>query len=222
MARRLFSIALVPLLVSCSQRAPFRVVNHPDGATPAPAPASVSTASSASTANPPALATVAAAPRISDANAEAHVGSLYFPVSPMDSLRLDDSFDAPRDGGVRVHNAIDIMAPRGSAVLAVQDGHVLRMSKSTKGGITLYASDVEDRFVYYYAHLDRYHANLYNGKPLMRGDTLGYVGTTGNSPKSLPHLHFQVMRMPSDGKFWAGEPINPYPLLRQKTASADR
>jgi peptidoglycan LD-endopeptidase LytH len=140
----------------------------------------------------------------------------------MDSLRLDDSFDAPRDGGARVHNAIDIMAPRGSAVLAVQDGRILRMSKSAKGGITLYASDIEDRFVYYYAHLDRYHANLYNGKPLMRGDTLGFVGTTGNSPKNLPHLHFQVMHMPSDGKFWAGDPINPYPLLKQKTVAADK
>ena len=226
MARRLFSIAFVPLLVSCSQRAPFRVVNQPEGASPASAtPAAATganTATSASTSKPPALATVAAAPRISDANAEAHVGSLYFPVSPMDSLRLDDSYDAPRDGGARVHNAIDIMAPRGSAVLAVQDGRILRMSKSAKGGITLYASDIEDRFVYYYAHLDRYHANLYNGKPLMRGDTLGFVGTTGNSPKNLPHLHFQVMHMPSDGKFWAGEPINPYPLLKQKTVVADK
>ena len=219
MARRLFSITLVPLLVSCSQRAPFRVVNQPEGVTPTTA---VAAGTNASTSRPPALATMAAAPRISDANAEAHVGSLYFPVSPMDSLRLDDSFDAPRDGGARVHNAIDIMAPRGSAVLAVQDGHILRMSKSAKGGITLYAADVQDRFVYYYAHLDRYHQNLYDGKPLMRGDTLGYVGTTGNSPKDLPHLHFQVMHMPADGKFWAGAPINPYPLLKQKTATAEK
>ena len=152
-----------------------------------------------------------------DAADAAHVGSLYFPVAGIDSIRLDDSFDAPRDGGARVHNAIDIMAPRGAAVLSVQDGRVLRMANNAKGGITLYAADLEDEYVYYYAHLDRYHPKLYAGKPLMRGDTIGYVGTTGNSPKNLPHLHLQVMRMPSDRKsFWSGVPVNPYPLLKAK------
>ena len=193
-------------------------------ASPASAPAAdtkpTPTANASSAAAKPPLATVAAAPRVSDEAAAAHVGSLYFPVAPMDSLRLDDSFDAARDGGTRVHNAIDIMAPRGSAVLSVQDGRILRLSKSTKGGTTVYAADVQDKFVYYYAHLDRYHANLYEGKPLMRGDTIGYVGTTGNAPKNLPHLHFQVMHMAADGRFWAGEPINPYPLLKTKSIVA--
>jgi murein DD-endopeptidase MepM/ murein hydrolase activator NlpD len=51
------------------------------------------------------------------------------------------------------------------------------------------------------------------GRAIARGDTLGYVGTTGNAPKNLPHLHFQVMRWPSDGKYWVGEPINPFTAL---------
>lgn len=218
MRRRFLSISFI-LIAACSQRAPFRVVATTEGLAPggtATAESRQTSASSATNAAKPALATAAATPTISDAAAAAHVGSLYFPVAPMDSLRLDDSFDAPRDGGARVHNAIDIMAPRGSAVLSVQDGRILRLSKSAKGGITVYATDVEDRFVYYYAHLDRYHANVYQGKPLMRGDTIGYVGTTGNAPKNLPHLHFQVMHMAADGRFWAGEPINPYPLLKAK------
>lgn len=224
---RLQTLALIPLLAACSQRAPFRVVRGPD-AVPAAAgepraAAAAASKSEATTATTPALATAAPVkPAISEEAAAAHVGSLYFPVSPMDSLRLDDSFDAPRDGGARVHNAIDIMAPRGSAVLAVQDGQILRLSKSALGGITVYASDVEGNFVYYYAHLDRYHPGVYQGKPLMRGDTLGYVGTTGNSPKNLPHLHFQVMYMPADKRFWAGQPINPYPLLKARTAATDQ
>ena len=151
----------------------------------------------------------------SDALLALHVGSLYFPVAGMDSTRLDDSYEAPRDGGVRRHNAIDIMAPRGAAVLAVQDGRVLKLSNNTKGGIVVYATDLDEQFVYYYAHLDRYHPRIYNGKPLMRGDTIGYVGTTGNSPANLPHLHFQVMRMPPDKRSYStGAPVNPFPLLR--------
>lgn len=200
MARRLLTPALLLITTACSQRSPWVVAP-----TPAPTP----------TLQAEPTMTTAAAP--ADATAVAHLGSLFFPVAGMDSTRLDDSFDDPRDGGARRHNAIDIMAPRGSAVLAVQDGRILRLSASTKGGTTIYATDLEEQFVYYYAHLDRYHTNIYAGRPLMRGDTIGYVGTTGNAPKSLPHLHFQVMRMPSDRKYWLGEPVNPYPLLRRVT-----
>ena len=75
------------------------------------------------------------------------------------------------------------------------------------------ATDVEEQYVYYYAHLDHYHRDIYAGKPVMRGDTLGYVGTTGNAPKNLPHLHFQVMRWPADGKYWNGDPIDPFEAL---------
>ena len=197
-----FLIPALALVTACSQRSPWVVVS----------PAPVARADAAANAGAP-----AAAP--ADATAVAHLGTLGFPVSGIATTRLDDSFDQPRDGGARVHRAIDIMAPKGSAVLSVQDGRILRLSKSEKGGITVYATDLEEQFVYYYAHLDRYHDKVYSGKPVLRGDTLGFVGTTGNAPKDLPHLHFQVMRMPADRKFWAGEPINPYPLLRQSIST---
>jgi peptidoglycan LD-endopeptidase LytH len=215
MTRKLGSFLMVVLvLTACSQRAPWRVVAAQPAASNA-SPASPAAATTKVSDGSVALASVMAAPAVPDAALLAHVGSLYFPVAGMDSTRLDDSYDAPRDGGVRKHNAIDIMAPRGSAVLAVQDGRVLKLSNNPKGGITVYASDLEDQFVYYYAHLDRYHPRMYNGKPLMRGDTIGYVGTTGNSPANLPHLHFQIMRMPADKRsFSTGTPVNPFPLLR--------
>ena len=208
MHARFLAAALLALATGCSQRAPWRTI-------PAPAGAAGPVASSAARTDGsrPSLSIPAAAP--TDATTVAHMQALSFPVATGDSTRLDDSFDAPRDGGARRHQAIDIMAPRGTPVLSAGDGRILRLSRSQKGGITVYATDLEERFVYYYAHLDRYHPAVYAGKPLMRGDTLGYVGTTGNSPKDVPHLHFQIMHMPADRKFWMGEPVNPYPLLKQ-------
>jgi len=198
--------------VACSQRSPWRSIEPLAPLVPGGAAAS-------SRPSGPAPSPDDAAPP--DATTVAHLRGLLIPVGGVDSMRLDDSFDAPRDGGTRTHDAIDIMAPRGTPVLAVSDGRILRLMKSSKGGLTLYAADLESQFVYYYAHLDRYQPKVYSGKPLMRGDTLGFVGTTGNAAKELPHLHFQVMRMPADGKYMNGTPINPYPLLR-KTASSQR
>lgn len=220
---------IVLAAVACSQRSPWRPIEPsappvPRGAAAASRPNDPAALSALANSTNPALSMVARSPgdaAASDATAVAHLRGLLFPVGGSDSMRLDDSFDAPRDGGTRKHNAIDIMAPRGTPVLAASDGRILRLMKSSKGGLTLYASDLEGQFVYYYAHFDRYHPKVYSGKPLMRGDTLGFVGTTGNAPKNLPHLHFQVMRMPADGKYMTGIPINPYPLLRQ-TASSER
>jgi peptidoglycan LD-endopeptidase LytH len=206
MIRRFAVVALALVSTACSQRAPWRVVTVAEPSAAPVAPAAKPDA--------PSVAQAAAPAAPADATAVAHLRSLFFPVSGGDSTRLDDSFDEPRDGGQRKHNAIDIMAPRGSAVLSVQDGRILRLMKSAKGGITVYATDLEEQYVYYYAHLDRYHSNIYAGRPLLKGDTLGYVGTTGNAPKDLPHLHFQVMRMPANRQFWNGDPVNPYPLLR--------
>ena len=138
---------------------------------------------------------------------------LLLPVAGIHTDQLVDSFDEPRDGSRR-HHAIDILAPRGTPVLAADDGKVLRVSWNSAGGNTVYATDAESRVVYYYAHLDHYREGLAAGMPLMKGDTIGFVGTTGNAPKDIPHLHFQIMRMPHDGKYWNGEPINPFSILR--------
>jgi murein DD-endopeptidase MepM/ murein hydrolase activator NlpD len=137
---------------------------------------------------------------------------LQVPVAGMTMAQLRDSFDEGRDDG-RTHRSLDLLAPRGTAVLAADDGRVLRMRPNALGGNTVYATDPEGRVVYYYAHLDAYQPGLAEGATIIRGDTLGIVGTTGNAPKDTPHLHFQVMRMPTDGKYWDGEPINPYPLF---------
>lgn len=199
MLRRFLFVFFGLCTTACSQRAPWRVA-------PPPAPRQQ--------AEP--LATIASAPL--DSTELAHLRGLTFPVAARDSTRFDDSFDQPRDGGRR-HNAIDIMAPMGTPVVAVSDGRILRLAKNSKGGNTIYATDLDEHFVYYFAHLDRYHPAVYDGKPLVRGDTIGFVGTTGNAPRNLPHLHFQVMRMPADRHYWNGEPINPYPLLRPAAAT---
>ena len=137
---------------------------------------------------------------------------LLLPVAGIAVSQLRDTFDEGRDQG-RVHRALDILAPRGTPVLAADDGRVLRVRPNALGGNTIYATDPGGRVVYYYAHLDAYQTGLAEGATIARGDVLGTVGTTGNAPKDTPHLHFQVMSMPSDGKYWDGDPINPYPLF---------
>ena len=138
---------------------------------------------------------------------------LLVPVAGADMAKVDDSFYEGRDGGERVHRAIDILAPRGTPILSADDGRILRMSTNTLGGITMYTVDSNNRLVYYYAHMDHYNDAMSPGRTIVKGDTLGFVGTTGNAPKDTPHLHFQVMRWPSDGKYWNGEPIDPFQAL---------
>ena len=156
----------------------------------------------------------ASAPSVSSREAVDYLlaRGIEIPVAGASAESLHDTFDEGRDGG-RVHKALDIMAPRGTAVLAADSGRILRVGVSNLGGNVIYATDPLGKIVYYYAHLDAHQPGLTQGAHVARGDTLGYVGTTGNAPKDAPHLHFQVMRMPSDGKYWDGDPINPFPLI---------
>ncbi len=137
---------------------------------------------------------------------------LLIPVANAKLARIPDSFEDARDGQRR-HRAVDIMAPRGTAVLAADAGRVLKLRKGGAGGITIYTVDPKSRFIYYYAHLDRYRDGISEGESIEKGDTIGFVGTSGNAPPDTPHLHFQVTRMPPDGKWWAGIPVNPRPLF---------
>lgn len=179
---------------------------------PTPASAGITTPTPVAEATP--VAKSDAAPAEPSADAEYLMNRhLLVPVAGADMSKVYDSFYDGRDDGARVHRAIDILAPRGTPILSADDGRILRMSSNTLGGITMYTVDSNNRLVYYYAHMDHYNDAMSPGKTIARGDTLGYVGTTGNAPKDTPHLHFQVMRWPSDGKYWNGDPIDPFEAL---------
>jgi murein DD-endopeptidase MepM/ murein hydrolase activator NlpD len=130
-------------------------------------------------------------------------------VNPAD---LRDSFNEKR-GGTRFHNAIDILAPRGTPVLAVDDGVVKKLFTSIPGGLTLYQFDRQEIYCYYYGHLNAYADGLKEGMFLNRGDLVGYVGTTGDAPVNTPHLHFAITKLGPDKHWWQGPSINPYPIL---------
>lgn len=133
---------------------------------------------------------------------------------PVDGVAIDhvqNTYDAQRDSGARRHSAIDIMAPRGTAVLAADDGTILRMGFNALGGLTIYQIDPDRRFVYYYAHLDRYGSALRDGSVVSRGDVIGFVGATGNASPNAPHLHFQVLLFRD--RYWEGESVNPFGIF---------
>ena len=133
------------------------------------------------------------------------------PVEGARTIDLHDSFEEGR-GGHR-HEATDILAPRGTPVLAAVDGSVEKLFTSKPGGLTVYEFDRNREYCYYYAHLDRYAEGLREGQKVLRGDRLGYVGTSGDAPAGTPHLHFAIFRLGPEKRWWIGTPINPYPLL---------
>ena len=139
---------------------------------------------------------------------------LEVPVEGVDDDDLHDTFDDRRGIG-RVHEALDIMAPRGTPVVAVEDGTIAKLFLSEGGGgITIYQFDPSKQFSYYYAHLDRYAPGLREGQTVRRGQVIGYVGSTGNASPNAPHLHFGIYRLTPERQWWKGEPINPYLVLR--------
>lgn len=142
---------------------------------------------------------------------------------PVDGVRpgeLVDTYTQSRAGGARVHNAIDIMAPRGRPVVAAAPGYVEKMFNSRGGGgITAYIRSPDRRWTYYYAHLDAYAPGLQEGQQVAKGTPIGTVGFTGNASPAGPHLHFAINRMRPEEKWYEGEPVNPYPLLAGKQAS---
>jgi len=141
-------------------------------------------------------------------------GQLLVPVQGVSAAQLVDTYTQARGQG-RVHDAIDIAAPRGTPVLATADGVVLKLFQSDRGGITLYELAPDRRTIYYYAHLDRYAPGMAEGRPLKQGDVLGYVGNTGNAGAGNYHLHFEVSTTTDPRRYWAGTPQNPFPLLRR-------
>jgi murein DD-endopeptidase MepM/ murein hydrolase activator NlpD len=185
-------------------------------ATPAPS-ASTTPATPAATPTPtatPAASTSTQTQPAGDAAAALASMHLLIPVAGVRPEALRDTFDAARSEG-RVHDAIDIMAPRDTPVVAAADGRVVKLFQSAKGGTTVYQlASADEHFVFYYAHLDHYADGLAEGHVARRGETIGYVGDTGDAGPGNTHLHFQIYRVADPKHFWTGENINPYPLLR--------
>ena len=149
----------------------------------------------------------------SAASSAATLGGLIVPVRGVEPSQLRDTYDELRGGDTRTHEALDIPAPRGTPVLSATGGRVLKLFDSKAGGKMVYAADSSERFILMYAHLDSYANGLAEGQPLTRGQVLGAVGTTGNAPPNLPHLHFAIARSNDVKVWWKGEPVNPFPLL---------
>jgi|KBSSwiStaDraftv2_1062776.scaffolds.fasta_scaffold192233_1 murein DD-endopeptidase MepM/ murein hydrolase activator NlpD len=138
---------------------------------------------------------------------------LTVPVQGIEPDKLVRSYHDARSGG-REHEALDILAPRGTPVVAVEDGTIAKLFNSKAGGITVYQFDPGQEYSYYYAHLDRYADGIKEGMPVRRGQVLGYVGTSGNAPKDTPHLHFAIFRLTAEKHWWEGTPIDPYDILK--------
>jgi murein DD-endopeptidase MepM/ murein hydrolase activator NlpD len=174
-------------------------VPEPRPGTPPVAPAPPSIAPPASLARPP---------------ADLVQRDLLVPVQGVPRAGLQDTYDDARGQG-RVHNAIDIMASRGTPVMATEAGRIARLFTSNLGGLTIYQFDPTETYCYYYAHLDHYAPGLKEGDQVARGQVIAFVGSTGDASPDAPHLHFEITRLHADKKWWQGDAINPYPILRE-------
>ena len=135
---------------------------------------------------------------------------LLIPVLSVEAADLQDTYLQTRGAGARAHEALDIPAPRGTPVLAVEDGRIAKLFLSKPGGRTVYHFDESGEFVYYYAHLDSYVQGLREGLWVRKGQVIGYVGSTGNAAPESPHLHFAIFRLGPERQWWRGTPINPF------------
>jgi murein DD-endopeptidase MepM/ murein hydrolase activator NlpD len=140
--------------------------------------------------------------------------NLIIPVAGIRSDQLTDTFTASRDEG-RTHDAIDIMAPADTPVLAAADGTITKLWQSERGGTTIYQLTADQKMIFYYAHLARYADGLTEGKQVRQGEVIAYVGDTGNAGPGNYHLHFSIAIVSDPKRYWEGTNINPYPLLHK-------
>jgi murein DD-endopeptidase MepM/ murein hydrolase activator NlpD len=160
----------------------------------------------------PTPASPAPTPQPGSASPDLRQRNLVLPVQGITPEKLQNTYDDARGSG-RVHEAIDIMAPRNTPVLAVEDGRVAKLFTSKQGGLTIYQFDPTETYAYYYAHLEHYAEGVREGIVLRRGQVIGYVGTSGNAAPDGPHLHFAIFRLTPEKRWWEGDPINPFPVL---------
>ncbi|WP_372167184.1 M23 family metallopeptidase [Xanthomonas axonopodis] len=199
-----------------SSAAPVATDRSSASAAPMAAPAAAATAAPMAASAPlsdPAPADMPAATTPAQPPAAAAPGSdLLIPVQGIGASQLQDTFTDARSEG-RVHDAIDILAPTGTPVVAVADGTVEKLFTSDRGGLTIYQFEPGGKYCYYYAHLERYADGLAEKQPIKRGQVIGYVGSTGNANPAAPHLHFEIHRLGPEKQWWKGEALNPYPVL---------
>ena len=171
-------------------------------------------ASSADVGRAPSASAASPITPLPDDTARLAARRLTLPVQGVRAAQLADTFSDARADGKRRHDAIDIMAPTGTPVLAVEDGRIAKLFFSQGGGgITVYQFDPGEQYAYYYAHLDRYADGLQEGQSVRRGQVIGYVGSSGNARADAPHLHFAITRLGPQKQWWKGEALNPYPVL---------
>ena len=185
----------------------------PDPIMPSPSPTE---SVAAGTPPPPAIATPA--PVAAPANDSV---KLLIPVAGIRADQLIDTFTAARSEG-RVHDAIDIPAAKDTAVLAAADGTIVKLFQSKLGGTTVYQLDPDNKTIYYYAHLDKYADGLTEGHLAHRGETIAYVGDTGNAGPGNYHLHFSISIVSDPKRYWEGTNINPYLLLTGRPPSVSK
>ena len=160
---------------------------------------------------PPAAKSAQPAPTVTAASPNAATGTFSLPVAGMRREQLIDTWNQAREGGARPHQAIDIMAPGGTPVVASFGGTIVKLFNSKAGGLTLYVREGE--WSAYYAHLAGYAPGLREGQRVAKGERIGFVGDTGNAGAGNTHLHFAIHRMRPEERWWQGTPVNPYPLL---------
>ncbi|QZD91103.1 M23 family metallopeptidase [Qipengyuania aurantiaca] len=142
---------------------------------------------------------------------------LIIPVLNVRAAELSDTFTDSRGGGERLHEAIDIMAPTGTSVVAAAPGTVEKLFQSDAGGMTIYVRSTDGRTIHYYAHLDAYAKGLTEGQKVRRGQRIGTVGSSGNASPDAPHLHFAILQTTPDSEWWEpANAVNPYPLLSKR------
>ena len=144
---------------------------------------------------------------------EQQPGKLLIPVIGIRPDQLMNTYDDARSEG-RTHNAIDIMAPAGTPVVAVADGDIVKFHDSAAGGITIYQLSTDKRYFFYYAHLQSRAPGIAEKQFVKQGTVLGYVGDTGNAGPGNNHLHFSIIGVVDPKRFWDGINVNPYPVLK--------
>lgn len=202
-----------------SERAqPAPVAQAPPPAQTAPAAPTRSSADPAKPVKPanPANPAKANDPDHSSDLARLRARGLVLPLPTVSAAQLSDNYTHARAGGA-AHEALDLMAPRGTPVVAIDDGRIAKLFLSKTGGITLYQFDPTGEYAYYYAHLDRYADGISEGDNLRKGQLIGYVGSSGNARPDAPHLHLAVFRLGPERQWWRGTPINPFLIWRGAT-----